>query len=65
MGGMKDSGIGRRHGPEGLLKHTEPRTVASQRVPLTPPSWLPYRVHARLLDGTTWLLHRLDRLRTR
>ncbi|MFC4357403.1 succinic semialdehyde dehydrogenase [Halobium salinum] len=28
MGGMNDSGLGRRHGPEGLLKFTESQTVA-------------------------------------
>jgi succinate-semialdehyde dehydrogenase/glutarate-semialdehyde dehydrogenase len=28
MGGMKASGVGRRHGREGLLKYTESRTVA-------------------------------------
>lgn len=32
MGGMGKSGIGRRHGAEGLLKYTEPQTVAEQRV---------------------------------
>jgi succinate-semialdehyde dehydrogenase/glutarate-semialdehyde dehydrogenase len=32
MGGMKDSGIGRRHGDDGLLKYTEAQTVAVQRV---------------------------------
>ena len=31
MGGMGDSGMGRRHGAEGLLKYTEPQTVAHQR----------------------------------
>ena len=31
MGGMGDSGMGRRHGDEGLLKYTEPQTVAHQR----------------------------------
>lgn len=31
MGGMGDSGIGRRHGDEGLLKYTESQTVATQR----------------------------------
>ena len=28
MGGMKASGIGRRHGHEGLLKYTESQTIA-------------------------------------
>ncbi len=32
MGGMGASGVGRRHGTEGLLKYTEPQTVAEQRV---------------------------------
>lgn len=31
MGGMGQSGIGRRHGEEGLLKYTEPQTIAAQR----------------------------------
>lgn len=31
MGGRKDSGTGRRHGPEGLLKFTELQTVALQK----------------------------------
>ncbi|MBX6384737.1 MAG: succinate-semialdehyde dehydrogenase (NADP(+)) [Microbispora sp.] len=30
MGGMKSSGLGRRHGAEGLLKYTEVQTVADQ-----------------------------------
>ena len=34
MGGMKSSGLGRRHGAEGLLKYTEVQTVSSQA------SWL-------------------------
>ncbi|MGW6687412.1 succinic semialdehyde dehydrogenase [Streptomyces sp. NPDC054961] len=32
MGGMKDSGLGRRHGSEGILKYTEAQTVAHQRL---------------------------------
>lgn len=32
MGGMKDSGLGRRHGSEGILKYTEAQTVAQQRL---------------------------------
>ena len=32
MGGMKTSGMGRRHGREGILKYTEPQTVATQRL---------------------------------
>jgi succinate-semialdehyde dehydrogenase/glutarate-semialdehyde dehydrogenase len=37
MGGMGDSGLGRRHGAEGILRYTEAQTIASQRVmPLAP-----------------------------
>ncbi|MFE9405433.1 succinic semialdehyde dehydrogenase [Streptomyces sp. NPDC006530] len=37
MGGMKDSGLGRRHGSEGILKYTEAQTIAQQRlIPLAP-----------------------------
>lgn len=37
MGGMKDSGLGRRHGSEGILKYTEAQTIAHQRLlPLAP-----------------------------
>ncbi|MFJ9813921.1 succinic semialdehyde dehydrogenase [Streptomyces sp. NPDC101151] len=37
MGGMKDSGLGRRHGSEGILKYTEAQTVAEQRLlPMAP-----------------------------
>ena len=31
MGGMGDSGVGRRHGDDGLLKYTEAQTIAVQR----------------------------------
>jgi succinate-semialdehyde dehydrogenase/glutarate-semialdehyde dehydrogenase len=31
MGGMGASGLGRRHGDEGLLKYTESQTIATQR----------------------------------
>jgi succinate-semialdehyde dehydrogenase/glutarate-semialdehyde dehydrogenase len=32
MGGFKDSGVGRRHGAHGLLKYTEPQTIAIQHM---------------------------------
>ncbi len=38
MGGMGDSGLGRRHGSTGILKYTEAQTVARQRLfNLAPP----------------------------
>ena len=43
IGGMKESGLGRRHGAEGLLAYTEPQTTATQRLlPLGP---LPHVEH--------------------
>jgi acyl-CoA reductase-like NAD-dependent aldehyde dehydrogenase len=32
IGGMKESGVGRRHGAEGILKFTEAQTVAIERL---------------------------------
>jgi succinate-semialdehyde dehydrogenase / glutarate-semialdehyde dehydrogenase len=32
MGGVGDSGLGRRHGREGIWKYTEPQTIATQRL---------------------------------
>ncbi|MEU5051242.1 succinic semialdehyde dehydrogenase [Streptomyces sp. NPDC021096] len=52
MGGMKDSGLGRRHGAEGILKYTEAQTVAHQRiVPLGPSFGLDDAQYARLMTG--------------
>lgn len=42
MGGFGDSGLGRRHGPEGIRRYTESRTVGVSRVgPLGFPDRLP------------------------
>ncbi|TMM01556.1 MAG: succinate-semialdehyde dehydrogenase (NADP(+)), partial [Actinobacteria bacterium] len=48
MGGMKDSGLGRRHGAPGILKYTEQQTVSVQRLmPLAPPPLVGQRLWAR------------------
>jgi succinate-semialdehyde dehydrogenase/glutarate-semialdehyde dehydrogenase len=49
MGGMKDSGIGRRHGREGILKYTESQTVAYSRVPVDRPDGVPGWLYDRVL----------------
>ncbi|UUA89484.1 succinic semialdehyde dehydrogenase [Corynebacterium genitalium ATCC 33030] len=50
MGGWKRSGVGRRHGDDGLLKFTEARTVAEQRiVPIAGPDGLAPEKWANLL----------------
>jgi succinate-semialdehyde dehydrogenase / glutarate-semialdehyde dehydrogenase len=52
MGGMKMSGMGRRHGAEGLTKYTESQTVAVQKVgpAFAPPRGMSYPLYQRLLD---------------
>jgi succinate-semialdehyde dehydrogenase/glutarate-semialdehyde dehydrogenase len=40
MGGLKHSGLGHRHGREGILKYTQPQTVASQHLIPLAPFWL-------------------------
>lgn len=60
MGGWKQSGVGRRHGREGLLKYTESQTIAEQRTgPVVPPKSLPNEWYARLLTGLVRVLDRL------
>lgn len=52
MGGMRTSGLGRRHGAEGIQKYTESQTVAVQRGPAF--AVLPY-VPERIWAGTMTL----------
>ena len=52
MGGMKASGIGRRHGEEGILRFTEAQNVTTQRVlPIAPAFGQRDETYARLLTG--------------
>ena len=47
MGGMKDSGVGRRHGEEGFYRFTEPQTLATQeRGEIDSPPGVPYKWYA-------------------
>jgi len=61
MGGFKQSGLGRRHGSEGLLKFTEPQTVAVQRlIPAYAPAFgLSYETYRRLVERLVALFRRL------
>ncbi|GGT24349.1 succinic semialdehyde dehydrogenase [Nonomuraea spiralis] len=61
MGGMKSSGLGRRHGAEGLLRYTESKTVASQAswLGFEPPFDLTYETWANVLAGTLKTMRRL------
>jgi succinate-semialdehyde dehydrogenase / glutarate-semialdehyde dehydrogenase len=50
MGGMKDSGMGRRHGEHGITKYTESQTVAVQRImPIAPPPKVGQRLWTRAI----------------
>lgn len=60
MGGMKDSGIGHRHGSEGILKYTEAQTVAIQRlIPLAPAFGMTDDKYAALMTRSLQLMKNL------
>jgi succinate-semialdehyde dehydrogenase/glutarate-semialdehyde dehydrogenase len=60
MGGMGDSGLGRRHGAEGIRKYTETQTIATQRLmPLGPPANMSVERFVRMTNRQLALLRRL------
>jgi succinate-semialdehyde dehydrogenase/glutarate-semialdehyde dehydrogenase len=60
MGGFKNSGVGRRHGEQGLLKYTEAQTVAIQRLlPIGAPPFVSQERYARAMIAALKLLRRL------
>ncbi|MEU3764528.1 succinic semialdehyde dehydrogenase [Amycolatopsis keratiniphila] len=62
MGGMKESGVGRRNGAEGLLKYTEAQAIAVQRgMPLRPGKGIPPKLWVRTLSTSLKALRRLPR----
>jgi succinate-semialdehyde dehydrogenase / glutarate-semialdehyde dehydrogenase len=65
MGGFKASGIGRRHGPEGLRKYTEPHAVAVQLLgPLVAEQFgMDHERFANITAGALRLLGHLPGLR--
>jgi succinate-semialdehyde dehydrogenase/glutarate-semialdehyde dehydrogenase len=57
MGGMKDSGLGRRHGSEGILKYTETQTIAHQRLlPMAPSLGMDDEKYATLMSRSLRLM---------
>ncbi|MCU4752948.1 succinic semialdehyde dehydrogenase [Halobacteria archaeon AArc-curdl1] len=61
MGGVGDSGLGRRHGPEGLKRFVESKTIATSRVgPLRKPSRVPTDPVVRGMAGLRRLRRRLE-----
>jgi len=60
MGGMGDSGLGRRHGAEGIRKYTEAQTVAEQRgMALGPPASMAVEKFVAMTNGQLKLLRKL------
>jgi succinate-semialdehyde dehydrogenase/glutarate-semialdehyde dehydrogenase len=64
MGGMKDSGLGRRHGSHGILKYTEPQTISVQRLmPLAPPPLVGQRFWTKFMTLGLRILRRIPGVR--
>ncbi len=64
MGGMKSSGLGRRHGADGILKYTEQQTVAVQRLmPIAPPPGVPTALWATVMTNALRVLRRVPGIR--
>ena len=60
MGGMKESGVGRRHGEHGLVKYTESQTIATERVlPVGAPPWIRADRYARVMTVGLKALRRI------
>ncbi len=64
IGGFKNSGLGRRHGAEGILKYTEAQTVAVQRgMAIAAPTGVPDEVFGRWMTQALRALRRVPWLR--
>ncbi len=62
MGGMRESGIGRRHGAEGILRYTETQSVANQRLlPLTAPRFVSDATYQKAVTSALRLLKKTGR----
>ncbi|PWH07837.1 succinic semialdehyde dehydrogenase [Brachybacterium endophyticum] len=61
-GGVKASGLGHRHGTEGLLQFTRARTIAQQHLlPMGPSGLLDQAGYARVMGSAMRVLHALRR----
>jgi len=61
MGGFGESGMGRRHGSQGLLKYTEAQSVAVQRLhPIAPPRGFTNQRYANLMTKAIALLNKVN-----
>ena len=62
VGGIKQSGVGGRHGEHGILKYTDAQTVAAQALlPLTPDAGTPAAPYAAVMTAGLRILRRIPR----
>jgi len=62
MGGMRMSGSGRRQGAEGILRYTEPQSVAAQRIiPIMGPESIPFQTRSAMFTRAMKLIRRTPR----
>lgn len=62
MGGMRESGMGRRQGGEGILRYTEAQSVATQRLlPIAPVLGMSEQTNAAVMTRALRLLNKLGR----
>ncbi len=62
MGGMRESGLGRRQGPEGIHRYTETQTVATQRLlPIRPVLGMSEQRYAKTMTSALRLMKKLHR----
>jgi succinate-semialdehyde dehydrogenase/glutarate-semialdehyde dehydrogenase len=59
-GGFGDSGLGRRHGAEGILKYTDEQTIAVQHLlPIAPLPGMSEATWSKTMSVTLWAFRRL------
>ncbi|MBB3041344.1 succinic semialdehyde dehydrogenase [Nocardioides soli] len=62
MGGMRESGMGRRQGAEGVLRYTETQSVATQRlIRFGPQFGMSDEAYAKLMNANLRLMKKLGR----
>jgi succinate-semialdehyde dehydrogenase / glutarate-semialdehyde dehydrogenase len=62
MGGMRESGLGRRQGAEGVHRYTETQSVATQRlVRFGPMLGMSDQTYAKIMTANLRLMHKLGR----
>ncbi|MGN6779907.1 MAG: succinic semialdehyde dehydrogenase [Marmoricola sp.] len=62
MGGMRESGMGRRQGSEGILRYTETQSVATQRlIRFAPQYGMSDEAYAKVMNANLRLMKKLGR----